>query len=233
MPDIELTLKSVEQRSMDGMKAALIDWSKTFKAEMAQPAPAPSGPGKPAEPPLPTELEVTIDGKPVKAQLLDGKYTAKLNQAAMSAGGLAGVIESGDNFRLLNYRLGPVTSAILGTSAGLVVGSVLDKVVAPANRAGGPNWLNPVVKVGAGAAAIAFLPRFTGEKFAWFLAGSLFVQVALRHTPLATWIGRIVTTLSKAAPSLAQGVQRGDMAHPALGNNGANQAVSVMGQAFK
>ena len=144
----------------------------------------------------------TVDGKPV-----DPANVALLKQdgvvgAAMKAPSIAGILDSGDNFKIpfVGLSLGPVVSAVAGGAAGLLAGDLIDKKILPWKDAagvavavkpltgGGPNYLALGAHVGAAAVAYTFAPRFVGRTAATFIAGSLVLKMALRYSPLQSWL---------------------------------------------
>ena len=150
-----------------------------------------SGAGKST--PEAQEWKATLDGHPVNVKLLG--QDIKLTR--MSAGGLAGAIEAGDNFRIMGFSLGPVASAVVGTGVGIVVGNLTDKLVKPTTAAGKTNWLNPIVHVGVMVGTATYGPRFIGWTASMFAAGSIAVRLAVRYTPLGNILTQAEAWLSK------------------------------------
>src|SRR3990167_5910279 len=93
-------------------------WAADLLTQTAPPAPAPPVSVKQEPAVFQRTLDVEIDGRPVKAELVDaeaGVYTAQADMQ-MGAGGL---IASGDGLRVLNVSL-PIASAVVGMGGGMI-----------------------------------------------------------------------------------------------------------------
>ena len=194
MADITLTRGQIQDWVNESVSTALSKFQPAegkVTAGQDDPSPALSGP-----------LEiygVRIDGKPVKAELVDGKYHAA--QADMKADGIGGMLDGLDNIKLpfLGLRLGPVGSAVLGVSAGTIATTVVDAFVPQVGEDGEKSPMNLVANLGLAAAAMTFGPKYVGRTAAMFASGTVLVALALRWTPLQEWITKAADWITEKA----------------------------------
>ncbi len=156
---------------------------------------------------FPLTLDVKIDGRPVKAQLLDPKTGTYMAQASMS-GGIAGLVEQGDNFRILNVSL-PIVSAGVGVFTGMVIGNIIDVVVPPADLK--TDMTKGLMNIGAqGVAAWALLKYgsgFIGGTAAKIGAAVIIFRVLARVLPIQAWVDSLtgmVTGFLPGGPAMKQ-----------------------------
>ena len=194
-------------------------WGQGLLAEMQKtPLAAAKTTAAAAQDPMPVAAKV--DGVPKPAELV------KPGQADMKAAGIAGVVESGDNLKILQFRLGPITSALVGIPTGMVVGGGIDNWILPYRTPTGPtatrpatlgfdkiNWLNPAAHVGGMVLSETYVAGFLGRTAAHFITGTFLVSILLKYTPLAQWLANAVKAISPKTTTVAQ---------PRLGNTAQN-----------
>ena len=163
----------------------------------------------------PVTVQAKVDGQPVKAELV--KPETKANMGAM---GIAGIVESGDHFKILRFELGPITSALVGIPLGAVGSRAIGAWLPPYRDANGVmtsvrpasiglrevNWLNPAAHVGGMVLVETYGANFLGRTAAHFIAGTLLISTLLNYTPLGAWLDRLVTAIS---PKVTVGQNRG------------------------
>lgn len=199
-----------------------------------------------------TPVDAKVDGQPAKADLVNaGQDTVvaadPMDLEARRTAGLVGLIESGDNLKLLNFQLGPITSSLIGITVG-TVGSMAINIWFPAWRnpdgtltnvkpvdaegkllaGAGINFVNPLVNAVGIAGSATFLPPFIGRSGAYFISGILLFNLALTYTPLSTWITNIVNAIAKPPTTTAQS-QRTRSGQPARPRQAPLQAPSSNG----
>ena len=183
-------------------------WGQGLLAEMQK---TPLAVAKAAAAQDPVPVEAKVDGVPKPAELV------KPGQADMKAAGIAGVVESGDNLKILQFRLGPITSALVGVPTGLVASSAIDAWILPYRTATGPtatrpatvgfaqiNWLNPAAHVGAMVLSETYVAGFLGRTAAHFITGTLLINTLLKYTPLGVWLENLVKAISPKTTTTAQ-----------------------------
>ena len=160
----------------------------------------------------PVTVEAKVDGVPKPAELVTS------DQANMHAMGIAGIVESGDNIKLLNFQLGPITSALVGIPLGVGASKALGNWIPPYRDAAGVptkirpatigfgqiNILNPVAHVGGMVLVETWGANFLGRTAAHFIAGSLLINTLLTYTPLGVWLDNLVTAISPKPAAVAQ-----------------------------
>lgn len=140
-------------------------------------------------------------------QALSGEVLPR--QAAEMASPIGGLLATGDNLKLpiLRWELGPVASAVVGTSIGLVVSEAIDGAI---STSGNGKFLNPIANVAAMGALVSMGDKLIGKQGAYFAAGVIAVKLAMRYTPIANWIqsatSAVVTPVAGAVGSVAGAV---------------------------
>lgn len=236
MADITLTRGQIQDWVSESVEAAFAPFKEARKAEALA--------GKVAakqDDPHPSFIDlygVTIDGKPVKAELINGQY--QVSKASMKTPGIAGLLETADDVKLpfLNLKLGPIGSAVGGVFVGSVVHNLVDKVVSPIKDDGKKNYLNLGAQALAAGALATWGPKYVGKTAAYFASGALIVGLAMRWTPFQDWVVKATDMLSGPLQSVrvGQGGMKQRMlspghvvdASPAF----AQRSVGSMSQAF-
>lgn len=192
----EILLADLEKSMRTWWKSELAELQKPVSAVVAK-----------AAQDAPIQVAAKVDDKPVTGDLMKTEAETK---ADMRAAGIAGLVESGDNFRILQFKLGPVTSALVGIPTGMVLGGVINNYLPPYRDAAGVptktrpttigfgqiNLLNPVAHVGGMVASETFVAGLIGSTAAHFITGTLLLNTLLTYTPLGTWLNNFVATLS-------------------------------------
>ena len=151
------------------------------------------------------KVEAKIDGEAKTGDLLKPE-----TKAHMGAVGIAGLVESGDRFKIMRFELGPVTSALVGIPVGMVGSKAISNWIPPYRDAAGVatkvrpatigfgqvNILNPVAHVGGMVLVETWGAGLIGRTAAHFIAGTLLVSTLLAYTPLGTWLDSLVTAIS-------------------------------------
>ena len=159
------------------------------------------------------KVDALIDGKPVAADLVKAE-----TKASMGAMGIAGLVESGDHFKIMRFELGPITSALVGIPLGAVASKAISNWIPPYRDAAGVatkvrpatigfgqvNILNPVAHVGGMVLVETWGAGLIGRTAAHFIAGTLLVSTLLAYTPLGTWLDSLVTAISPKTTTTAQ-----------------------------
>ena len=147
--------------------------------------------------------------KPAEASKAAGTGEAKPEATAKMG---AGVVETIDGFRVpvLNIAL-PLASAIGGLSVGSIAVMTIDTVVPARDAAGKVNFINPVFQLAAAGLELKFLPG----KLGMFAAGSHLMNLALRYTPLSSWIAQLEGALAAPLAGLAPKAAAQQAAHQA------------------
>lgn len=189
------------------MQADMKAWAQDLMAEWRK------EPVKVAAAQEPVKVEAKIDGSSVTGSLV--KAEAKADMRAM---GIAGLVESGDRFKILQFELGPITSALVGIPTGIVASKAISAWIPPyRDAAGAPtatrpatvgfgqiNLLNPVAHVGGMVLAETYGHQILGRTAAHFIAGGLFISALLTYTPLGSWLDNLVTAISPKTTTAAQ-----------------------------
>lgn len=187
------------------LEVSMKKWSQELIAELQ--ATKPASVAQDTKP-----VDSKVDDKPVAADLLKPE-----TKASMGAIGIAGIVESGDHFKLLKFELGPITSALVGIPVGGIASKAISAWVLPYKDATGKptvvrpasigfgqiNLLNPVAHVGGMLLAETYGEKLIGRTAAHFIAGTLLVSVLLNYTPLASWLDNLVAKVSPK-PTVAQ-----------------------------
>ena len=198
---VEATMTRGELQSwIDGAVTKSLETLKSeYESKMSQDDQADTTPAA-----LPSIIDIhgLIDGRPVKADLIDGRYHA--NQASMKAPGIAGILESGDNFRIpfLDLKLGPVVSAGVGIFGGTVVFNVVDSLVAPKDAQGKNSLMNLGAQTLAAGALATWGPKYVGKTAAYFMSGTIAVGLLMRWTPFQEWVVKVTELVSQPFASL-------------------------------
>lgn len=186
-----------------GFKETLAEWDTSRKP--APPVSLKQGKeegGEDAPIQFPKILDVKIDGRPAKAELLDPKTGVYAAQVEMSAG-IAGLVEQGDRFRILNVSL-PIVSAGVGVATGMVVGNIIDVVVPPADMRSNPT--KAVLNIGAQSLGVWAVMRygsgFMGPTAARIGAAIIIFRVLARLLPVQQWIDSITGTVTGFLPTI-------------------------------
>ena len=195
MSDVTVMTRAEVQSWMNqGITDAMAKFNQGSQSQMSQDNQADAGTS--ALPALIDIYGVTIDGRPVKADLIDGKYHA--NQVSMKAPGFAGIIESGDDFRIpvLNLKLGPIASGLTGIFVGTVGFNLVDMIVAPTKADGSKNYMNLGANLLAAGVFATYAPKYIGKTAAYFAAGTIAVGLAMRWTPFQNWVMKVTDMLA-------------------------------------
>ena len=220
-----ITVGQLSDSMQAAMTKALAQWSQNQKpatpaatADLKQDGSKPETSAKFAQ-----SLDVLVNGEPRKAELLDkDKGTYGLTKMH------AGIAEGLDNFKvpLLNVAL-PIGSAIVGGALGTIEFAVVDAVVAPtktnADGTTSVNFVNPLLQIAVAAMTVKMGSKYIGRDAALISAGVTVLGLALRYTPLNSWITSLETSISGALPKLGQGMsnaapafQQGAMSAPMM-----------------
>ena len=207
---MEIALQELEKSMKGWGKDLFTEWQKL-----------PVTVTKATQDPVPVKVEAKVDGSPVKAELV-----AVETKASMGATGIAGIVESGDRFKILKFELGPITSAIVGLSVGAIGHKAINAWLPPYRDAAGVptgvrpvsvgfgqvNWLNPAANLGGMVLVETYGANLIGRTAAHFIAGSLFVSSLLTYTPLGAWLDSLVVAISPKTGTVAQDRGRGSNA---------------------